>query len=192
MGRMPQPETTTLPEKLPTITRPPVVLRPFRETDAPLVQAVADDPLTPQITSVPTSARADDGLAYIARQHRRLPEGAGYSFAVADAASDEAVGQIGLWLANLAHGRASIGYWAGPAHRRRGYVTHALAAVSGWGLSLGPIHRLELYVEPWNEGSWRAAERVGYRREGLLRSWQEVGGVRRDMFVYGLLRGDLG
>jgi hypothetical protein len=25
-------------------------------------------------------------------------------------------------------------------------VTHALAAVSGWGLSLGPIHRLEMYV----------------------------------------------
>ena len=96
-----------------------------------------------------------------------------------------------MGTAAVPHGRASIGYWAAPAHRRRGYVTHALAAVSGWGLSLGPIHRLELYVEPWNEGSWRAAERVGYRREGLLRSWQEVGGVRRDVYVYSLLRDDL-
>ena len=90
---------------------------------------------------------------------------------------------------------------AGPGERRllgragapaQGVRTHALAAVSGWGLSLGPIHRLELYVEPWNEGSWRAAERAGYRREGLLRSWQEVGGTRRDMYVYSLLRGDIG
>ena len=48
------------------------------------------------------------------------------------------------------------------------------------------LARLELYVEPWNEGSWRAAEHVGYEREGLLRSWQEVGGQRRDMYMYSM------
>ncbi len=52
------------------------------------------------------------------------------------------------------------------------------------------VHRLELYVEPWNDGSWRAAERVGYRREGLLRSWQSVGHQRRDMYMYSLLPSD--
>ena len=59
--------------------------------------------------------------------------------------------------------------------------------VSAWGLSLPEIHRLELYVEPSNEGSWRAAERAGYVREGLLRSWQPVGGHRRDMYMYSRL-----
>ncbi|XAO47539.1 hypothetical protein QMQ05_05155 [Glutamicibacter ectropisis] len=29
--------------------------------------------------------------------------------------------------------------------------------MSEWGLSYPGIHRVELYVEPWNEGSWRAA-----------------------------------
>lgn len=47
--------------------------------------------------------------------------------------------------------------------------------LSDWGLALPGVHRLELYVEPWNEGSWRTAERAGYTREGLLRSWQQVG-----------------
>ena len=46
-------------------------------------------------------------------------------------------------------------------------------------------------VEPWNEGSWRAAERAGFVREGLLRSWQRVGDERRDMYMYGFLPGDL-
>lgn len=50
---------------------------------------------------------------------------------------------------------------------------------------------MELYVEPWNEGSWRAAERIGYAREGLLRSWQRVGDERRDMYMYSLLPEDL-
>ena len=46
------------------------------------------------------------------------------------------------------------------------------------------IKRLELYVEPWNEGSWRAAEACGFLREGLLRSWEQVGDERKDMYMY--------
>jgi ribosomal-protein-alanine N-acetyltransferase len=49
------------------------------------------------------------------------------------------------------------------------------------------VERLELYVEPWNEASWRAAEAAGYQREGLLRAWQRVGDARKDMFIYSVL-----
>lgn len=35
----------------------------------------------------------------------------------------------------------------------------------------------------------RTAQRVGYRREGLLRQYQYVGPARRDMYIYSLLRG---
>ena len=46
-------------------------------------------------------------------------------------------------------------------------------------------------MEPWNEASIRIAEQAGFRQEGLLRSWQEVGGERKDMLMYSLLRSDL-
>jgi RimJ/RimL family protein N-acetyltransferase len=46
-------------------------------------------------------------------------------------------------------------------------------------------------VEPWNEAAIRVAERAGFQQEGVLRSWQEVGGERKDMLMYSLLRGDL-
>ncbi|MDQ0075873.1 RimJ/RimL family protein N-acetyltransferase [Arthrobacter oryzae] len=59
--------------------------------------------------------------------------------------------------------------------------------MSSWALRQPGIHRLELYVEPWNEGSWRTADRNGYAREGLLRSWQDVGGERKDMYMYSRL-----
>ena len=49
------------------------------------------------------------------------------------------------------------------------------------------LDRLELYVEPRNEGSWRAAEQAGYRREGLMRAWGRVAGEPRDMFMYSQL-----
>ena len=50
--------------------------------------------------------------------------------------------------------------------------------------SLVGLKRLELYVEPWNTGSWRAAEAVGYVCQGLLRQWELVGEEYRDMYQY--------
>lgn len=169
---------------MPRLVGGQVVLRDFEDRDVPLVQEVAADPLVPLITTVPTSGDEEDALAFVERQRGRLAEGAGYSFAIADAVTDEAVGQIGLWTRDLAEGRATVGYWVAERHRRRGYLTAALRALTGWALTLDEVHRIQLFVEPWNEGSWRAAEACGYEREGLLRSWQQVGDRRRDMHVY--------
>lgn len=162
-------------------------LRPFNAGDAPLIQDASSDPLIPLITTVPRNGTRKEISEFIARQHHRLAERSGCSFAIADADSDQALGQIGLWLRNSNHGRASIGYWVGPSHRNRGIASAALDAISQWGLELPDIHRLELYVEPWNEGSWKTAEHCGYMREGLLRSWEEIGGARKDMYMYSRL-----
>jgi [ribosomal protein S5]-alanine N-acetyltransferase len=148
---------------------------------------VASDPLIPLITSVPAVGSLENVAAYLDRQHRRLQEGAGYSFAIADLRTDEAVGNIGLWTGNIESGRATTGYWVAPSFRRRGYATAALRALTTWALTIPEVERLELYVEPWNEGSWRAAEDAGYQREGLLRAWQRVGDARKDMFMYSVL-----
>lgn len=177
-----------LPVEMPRLVQGPVVLRAFEDRDAALVQSVAADPLIPLVTTVPTSGALQDALAFVGRQHDRLTSGAGYSFAIADAQTDEAVGQIGLWLKDIEKGHATTGYWVAPRYRRRGYVAAALGAVTQWALSLEEVHRLQLYVEPWNEGSWGAAEQCGYQREGLLRSWEKVGDERKDMYVYAVVK----
>lgn len=101
---------------------------------------------------------------------------------------DTAVGNIGLWTSNIEVGHANTGYWIAPQARRRGYLTAALRTLTSWALAIPEVERLELYVEPWNEASWRAAETAGYQREGLLRAWQRIGDTRKDMYMYGILR----
>ncbi|ULH13940.1 GNAT family N-acetyltransferase (plasmid) [Deinococcus sp. KNUC1210] len=167
------------------------MLRPFLPQDQALVFEAALDPLIPLITTVPSPCDEVQALAFIERQHDRFISGTGYSLAIAEATTSVAVGQIGLWLRDLSDGRATIGYWVVPSARRKGAAFHALWTLSEWGLAQPGIDRLQLYIEPWNEGSWRTAQRVGYRREGLLRSWQRVGQERRDMYMYSLLTGDL-
>jgi len=179
-----------LPDHIPVLEHGPVRLRPWRTGDAGLVASVASDPLIPLIATVPSVGSPENVAAYLARQHQRLPEGAGYSFAVADVSTDEAVGNIGLWTGMIGSGRATTGYWIARQFRRRGYVSAALQGVTAWALTMPEFERLELYVEPWNEGSWRAAEAAGYLREGLLRAWQRVGDSRRDMFIYSVLPSD--
>jgi len=171
------------PLVVPVIDGGSVVLRPFEAGDVDAVLEATADPLIPLITTVPKVADPDLAAAFVARQHERAATGDGYSFAIQ--AGNECVGQIGLWLRDIDQGRATIGYWVRPGRRRRGHGVDALTTLTCWAWGLPGVCRLQLYIEPRNVGSWRTAERAGYRREGLLRSWELVGDERRDMFMYG-------
>ncbi|MFJ4930019.1 GNAT family N-acetyltransferase [Streptomyces sp. NPDC088736] len=166
-----------------------LTLRPWRLTDLPLVREAAQDEYIPSITTVPSPYTEPAGVAFVERQWARATTRAGYPFVVVTA-DDRPVGQVGLWLRDLEEGRASLGYWVVKSARGHGTALAAVDAVVGWALRDLRIPRLELWVEPWNLASVRTAERAGFQREGLLRKWQQVGGERRDMFMYALVSGD--
>lgn len=169
-----------------TLQAGPFTLRPFAARDIASVIEASHDPLIPLITTVPTPCDEQAALAFIRRQHERLHAGTGWSLAIAQGDSP-AIGQIGLWPGKRE--TASLGYWLLPSARGRGTATTALATLSRFGLSR--FARLELYVEPWNEASWRTAERVGYQREGRMRQFQNIGGERKDLYLYSLLPDEL-
>jgi len=166
----------------------PVVLRQFSDRDVAMAREASTDPYIPLIATLPPNATEQEAQAWIDRQRGRLAEGVGFSFAIAEADTDRAVGDIGLWLTGLRQGRATVGYSIVPSARGRGLAAAALIAVTGFAWTIPALHRIELYIEPWNEGSVRTAERAGYQREGLLRSHQEIGGRRRDMLLYATVR----
>jgi [ribosomal protein S5]-alanine N-acetyltransferase len=166
-----------------------VVLREFRDTDLLMALELSRDPYVPLVTTLPADATPRDAAAWIVRQRARLAEGRGFSFAIADAWSGCALGQIGLWLAGLSQGRATAGYLVAPSARRRGVAGAALTALTAFAWTIAALHRVELHIEPCNTGSVRTAEKAGYRREGLMRSHHEIGGTRRDMLLYAAVRG---
>jgi len=165
-----------------------VLLRPFAAGDVAMLRDLATDPYVPLIGSLPADATEQQALDFIERQHSRWTTGVGYSFCVADLFDGRALGTAGLWLGDLTHGRASAGYTVAPGARRRGVASRALRALTTFGWTLPELFRIELYVEPWNTGSIRTAEAVGYVREGLLRSHQPIGDRRVDMLLYAALR----
>lgn len=182
----------------PAVPRPPwptpapahggVVLREFADEDVAVGIELSTDPYLPLVSTLPPRATEEQARDWVARNRERWETGKGFSFVVADAATGRALGQIGLWLDELHHGRASAGYVIAPSARGRGLAADALIALTTFAWTLPGLHRMQLFIEPWNTASLRTAERAGYQREGVLRGYMEIGGSRRDMVVWAALR----
>ena len=167
--------------EFPTLRSDGITLRPFVAEDVVVLKEASADALIPKITTVPSVYSDAAALAFIERQHDRHRTGEGYSFAICSDDYPHAVGQIGVWVADLAKGRATVGYWLGASARGTGLCGRALELVSSWAFQALPINRLTAYVEPWNIASIRTAEAAGFHSEGLLRSWELVDGKPKDM-----------
>ncbi|MEU9451423.1 GNAT family N-acetyltransferase [Streptomyces sp. NPDC048277] len=166
------------------------VLRAWELGDLSLVREASSDDYIPLITTVPSTYSRAAGEAFVQRQWERASTGAGYPFVIVRIEDGRPLGTVGLWVRDRGEGRASLGYWLAGSARGRGIASEALRAVVRWALGDLRIPRLQLYVEPWNVASRRTAERVGFQREGVLRSWQQVGEERRDMIMYSMLGAD--
>jgi ribosomal-protein-alanine N-acetyltransferase len=86
---------------VPTLAAGSFRLRPFTLADVEVVREASSDSRIPLITTVPAVFTEDEGRRFIERQWSRAEQGTGYSFAIADAVTDRAVGQAGLWLKDL-------------------------------------------------------------------------------------------
>jgi RimJ/RimL family protein N-acetyltransferase len=98
------------------------------------------------------------------------------------APAGEVLGAIELHIHR--HGVADIGYWVAPWERRRRVATRALVLLSRWALATLPLFRLQVTTDPANFASQAVAERAGFRREDLLRSYVEIKGRPMDRIMY--------
>ena len=101
------------------------------------------------------------------------------------------VGGIGMGLNS--HGyRATVGYWVATSERGNGVCTRALRLLSRHALDDLEVQRVDLVTDPDNIASQRVAEKVGYRREGVLRAHlRHPDGRIRDSVMFSLLPGEL-
>ena len=90
-----------------------------------------------------------------------------------------------------------LGYILSPQCQRQGYMTEAVGALVGQRLADGDIHRIIAHCNPDNVASWKLLEKVGFRREGLLRKniyfRKNLQGepLWTDTFVYALLKSEM-
>jgi [ribosomal protein S5]-alanine N-acetyltransferase len=80
-----------------------------------------------------------------------------------------------------------LGYWVDSAVAGRGIASLAVALVCDHAFGPVGLHRLQADIRPENRPSRRLVERLGFRQEGLLRSYLDINGGWRDHLGYALL-----
>lgn len=115
----------------------------------------------------------------------------GHVWAVVDRASGRVIGDVGLDDPSERHLRATLGYSLHPGYWNRGLGTEAVGRVVRWAMeerSPGLV-RLSADHFPENPASGRVLEKLGFSREGLMRSFLVKDGVHRDVVRWALVRG---
>lgn len=90
-----------------------------------------------------------------------------------------------------------LGYIISPDYQRRGYAPEAISALLRNGFAAAGIHRVVAHCNPENTASWKVLEKIGFRREGLLkkeiffRKDAEGKPLWTDTLVYAILEGEL-
>lgn len=173
----------------PPLTDGVVTLRAFQEEDLPEVVAACRDPEIPRWTRVPEDYTNADARAFLETSRRGWADGTDTAFVIADARTHDLLGATGVH--GIDGGTGEIGYWVRRETRGLGVASSAVRLVSRWALTDMGLARLELLAEPANLPSQRVAEKAGFVREGLVRSYREIKGRRRDFVMFSLLPGDL-
>jgi RimJ/RimL family protein N-acetyltransferase len=182
---------TRLPFPDPPLADEVIRLRAWSAADVRPAHRATQDPLIPRFTRVPPEQTEADVRRFFAGQEPARRAGEALALAIADATTDEFLGTLGLQRFDWAERRGEVGYWLAPWARGRGVATRATRLLSRWALTDLGLARLALHADTDNLASQRVAERSGFTREGVLRSFEERNGRRHDVVVFSLLPEDL-
>ena len=160
-----------------------MVLRPPQVEDVPALTVACQDAEISRWTRVPSPYSEAHAREWVEAQ----PEEHGVALLAVDAATENLLGSVGLAEIDRKRGRAEIGFWTAPWARRRGTAERAVRLLSGWAFDTLALARLQALVREENHLSQRVLERAGFTREGVLRSYEEIKGERRDIAIFSRL-----
>jgi RimJ/RimL family protein N-acetyltransferase len=169
----------------------PIRLRPIEEADLNLLRRLDTDPAASR--PFEWTGFRDPG----ARRRRWEQDGwiGRDSTQLAVALPDGTLAGIVSWRAIKAGGPEGgcleIGALLFPEHRGRGLGTAAQRLLVEYLFATTLVNRLQAITDVENLAEQRVLERIGFRREGVLRGLAFIGGRWRDGVLYALLRGDM-
>jgi [ribosomal protein S5]-alanine N-acetyltransferase len=172
---------------LPVLMGRRVLLREPREDDvAPLFEYSSDPDVTRFLAFAPPDT-PDDTLHFIAKCREHRQQDREYVFVIAGVADDKAMGVIGLRHIDQPMRTAQIGTWLGKKFWGTGANDEAKALLLDFAFGLLALHRIEARIALANQWSRRAFERLGGKREGVLKESFFKNGIYHDQDLFVVL-----
>lgn len=177
------------PAPHPILMTPRLRLRQFREDDVDAMHACFTSAQAMRYWNTPLHTKRTGTERAVRRFIDCTPSY--YRFwAVADKTTDLCLGLVNYHDGHIRNKRVAIGYMVDPAHCKQGLATEAVSAMIRFCFQDLGLHRLQAFIHPDNTPSLKLIEKLGFRREGLLRENLRVGDEWRDDLLYALLSTD--
>lgn len=125
----------------------------------------------------------------LTRQYEEWRHDLGYSLLIFSSDTQTMVG--GINLTQLRRGvsqTASLGYWMGAPHIRKGYMREAIGLLLDYAFDHLTLHRIEAGCLPQNLPSRSLLKGLGFREEGYARGYLRINGAWEDHVLFGMLR----
>ena len=170
------------------LATPRLTVRRIEEGDLAALMEVNGDEEVTRYLPYPAWKSDEDAHAWFARMARIQEDGSALQLVVVENASGKPVGTCLVFRYDRKHGRAELGYVLGRAYWGRGYMSEVLNALVDAAFGTLDIRRLEAEIDPANVSSRRVLQRLGFKREALLRERFVDKDGFSDSEIYGLLR----
>lgn len=170
------------------IIGPNLLLRYPTPADAPALFELGSDPEVTRFFSWGPYVQVDEAASYIDSLAPLRERGEKLEFLIVDRETDQPLGITGLSEFSRRDRRAVIGTWLGRAYWGTGVNAESKALIAHLAFAVVGLERLGAYADVENPRSQHALEKLGFRREGLLRRWHRHGERVRDVFLYSWLK----
>ncbi|WP_189456731.1 GNAT family N-acetyltransferase [Cognatilysobacter bugurensis] len=177
----------TAANELPVLNGTRLRLRGIETDDFDAFYALHSDPQAMRYWSFPAWTAREQAQAYFETACSSRDPGRMLCWAMADIADDALIGAATLCDIDREQGRATVGYVLSRDRWGRGLAREAVSLMLVHAFDTLALRRVEADIDPRNEASCRLVERVGFRREGLLRERWHTAGELCDTVMYGLL-----
>lgn len=169
-----------------------LAIRFFEETDAAdLLRVFSRPDVARFLLEEPwTAAQTADRLAKRIPRRSLHEEPHSLALLIKDA-DGRFVGDLALWLTDVEHRIAEIGWVIDPEQSGHGYATEAVSALLRVAFTQLDVHRVSAEMDARNHASAALARRVGFRLEGhMLEDFPSKGEIT-DTLRFGMLARDL-
>ena len=167
-----------------------VRLTPLGPEHVATMRGLGDDEDVARFTYVRAPLTDESAKTWVGRYVAGWQDGSKAGFAIETQDEREFLGFAALVRYDEEGREGEIGYIVAPAARGRGVAGRAVRLLTDWCLHVVCLERVELRIDVSNVASLRVAERLGYVRDGVLRSSHFKQGIRVDLAVYSRLPGD--
>lgn len=180
-----------LGDSLPTLAAPPLRLRWLTTADLPALFTIFSDPEVTRYWGTARFHGLADAQSLLDDIHAHFHAGTLFQWGIELAGAGSArqiIGTCTLAALDPTNRRAELGFALGRTHWGKGYARTAVTAVLNFAFEQLDLHRVGADTDPRNDASIRLLEKLGFRREGLLREHYQVTGEIQDALLFGLLR----